>query len=195
MYNGIGLTTVRGSGTNGYVQKNLSFVRSHKDTQVKYRTEEEIKKADAAAGSREPNRGIMDHERKRKLEVKCMELEEVLRDQVIWSLSMSWRPFLQIKTYRGLFAKKQIYTQDPCETCSDCKFLIFYLLIQNVNDFITTIRLYFLFVAPFILHIYSGSVKRLTIIQVIQKPRTFHILNQQIYTNAKTLEVDLPCKQ
>ena len=27
MYNGIGLRTVRGSGTNGYVQRNLSYVR------------------------------------------------------------------------------------------------------------------------------------------------------------------------
>ena len=26
-YNGIGLSTVRGSGTNGYVQRNLSAVR------------------------------------------------------------------------------------------------------------------------------------------------------------------------
>lgn len=82
MYNGIGLTTVRGSGTNGYVQKNLSFVRNHKDNKVKYKTEEEIKKSEALAASKEPNRGIIDHERKRKLEVKCMELEEVLREQV-----------------------------------------------------------------------------------------------------------------
>ena len=30
MYNGIGLLTPRGSGTSGYVQKNLSFVRPQK---------------------------------------------------------------------------------------------------------------------------------------------------------------------
>jgi hypothetical protein len=30
-YNNIGLASVRGSGTNGYVQKNLSTVRRHKD--------------------------------------------------------------------------------------------------------------------------------------------------------------------
>ena len=28
MYNGIGLQTVRGSGTNGYVQSNKAFVRA-----------------------------------------------------------------------------------------------------------------------------------------------------------------------
>lgn len=31
MYNGIGLQTARGSGTNGYVQRNLSFIKSFKD--------------------------------------------------------------------------------------------------------------------------------------------------------------------
>jgi serine/arginine repetitive matrix protein 2 len=30
MYNGIGLTTARGSGTSGYVQKNLSAVSKQK---------------------------------------------------------------------------------------------------------------------------------------------------------------------
>ena len=79
MYNGIGLSTVRGSGTNGYVQRNLSHVRPSKD-KVNYKTEEDIKKSEAAI-SKGPNQGILDHERKRKLEVKCMELEEVLRDQ------------------------------------------------------------------------------------------------------------------
>ena len=30
-YNGIGLTSVRGSGTNGYVQKNASFLPKWKE--------------------------------------------------------------------------------------------------------------------------------------------------------------------
>ncbi len=68
MYNGIGLQTARGSGTNGYVQRNLGFVRQHKD-RVDYRTEEQIQKAEAFL-RREPNAGILDHERKRKLEVR-----------------------------------------------------------------------------------------------------------------------------
>jgi hypothetical protein len=33
MYNGIGLTTPRGSGTNGYVQRNLSFVHNRTQRQ------------------------------------------------------------------------------------------------------------------------------------------------------------------
>ena len=44
------------------------------------RIQSDIKKSEATL-SRGPNQGILDHERKRKLEVKCLELEDVLKDQ------------------------------------------------------------------------------------------------------------------
>lgn len=79
MYNGIGLQTARGSGTNGHVQRNFAFVRlTNKD--IHYRTEEDIAKLEAST-NRQPNLEILDHERKRKIEVKCAELEEVLETQ------------------------------------------------------------------------------------------------------------------
>ncbi|KIO02816.1 hypothetical protein M404DRAFT_69312, partial [Pisolithus tinctorius Marx 270] len=75
MYNGIGLTTPRGSGTNGYVQRNLSALRVHQTP------------ADRAAAwdiappkHREPDAAILEHERKRKVEVKCLELQLKLED-------------------------------------------------------------------------------------------------------------------
>ncbi|VVC88858.1 unnamed protein product [Leptidea sinapis] len=79
MYNGIGLTTPRGSGTNGYVQRNWATVRKTKDS-ANYRTEEEIAKLDAVT-NKQPNREILDHERKRKIEVKCTEFEDTLEEQ------------------------------------------------------------------------------------------------------------------
>ncbi|XP_071446854.1 serine/arginine repetitive matrix protein 2 [Hetaerina americana] len=79
MYNGIGLPTPRGSGTNGYVQRNWAYVRKTKD-KVHYKTEEELEKLEAHS-NRQPNREILDHERKRKVEVKCIELEEILEEQ------------------------------------------------------------------------------------------------------------------
>lgn len=79
MYNGIGLDTARGSGTNGYVQRNLSFVRKHKD-RVDYKSEEELKKLDQAL-LKPPNKEILDHERKRKVELKCMEMQELMEEQ------------------------------------------------------------------------------------------------------------------
>lgn len=78
MYNGIGLTTARGSGTNGFVQRNLAFVHQTKE-KVKYKTEEEIQKWDQIS-HKKPNQEILDHERKRKIELKCLELREELEE-------------------------------------------------------------------------------------------------------------------
>ena len=102
MYNGIGLQTVRGSGTNGYVQRNFAFVRKGKDD-IKYKTEEDIKRMETAA-NREPNQGILDHERKRKLEVKCMELEEVLQDQGYKDTDIEEK----VSAYRMMLLSKEV---------------------------------------------------------------------------------------
>ncbi|KAI9025629.1 cwf21 domain-containing protein, partial [Hyaloraphidium curvatum] len=78
-YNGIGLSTVRGSGTNGYVQKNKSFL-------PKWR---EKPPADLSRGmpltapsmlSREPNPAILEHEAKRAVEIRCLALQEQLEE-------------------------------------------------------------------------------------------------------------------
>lgn len=79
MYNGIGLATARGSGTNGYVQRNWAAIRKVKD-QTSCKTEEELAKIDSAA-NRQPNQELLDHDRKRKVELKCIELEQSLEDQ------------------------------------------------------------------------------------------------------------------
>jgi len=79
MYNGIGLQTARGSGTNGYVQRNLAFVKNKKE-RVDYKTEEELNKLDQSL-NKQPNQEILDHERKRKVELKCMEMQELMEEQ------------------------------------------------------------------------------------------------------------------
>ena len=71
MYNGIGLTTPRGSGTSGYVQKNMSTVNKSKQKQ-EYRSEEDINRMEAAL-NRKPNQEILDHQKKRFIELKCLE--------------------------------------------------------------------------------------------------------------------------
>lgn len=81
MYNGIGLQTPRGSGTNGHVQRNFAFVRPSKKDSISYRTEEDIAKLDFQTNRQQPNLDILNHERKRKIEVKCAEFEEVLETQ------------------------------------------------------------------------------------------------------------------
>jgi serine/arginine repetitive matrix protein 2 len=92
MYNGIGLTTPRGrylvigfcpfiridsvcSGTNGYVVRNLSVLRSHQPAQDRNTSWDS-----APPKHREPDQGILEHEKKRNIEVKCLELQVKLED-------------------------------------------------------------------------------------------------------------------
>lgn len=79
MYNGIGLATPRGSGTNGHVQRNWALVKP-RVKETTYKTEEELKTLDSSA-NRQPNKEILDHERKRKIELKCAEFADILEEQ------------------------------------------------------------------------------------------------------------------
>ena len=64
------------SGTNGYVVRNLSVVRT-RDT-----PSDRANAWDAAPPKhREPDKEILEHERKRKVEVKCLELQLELEDK------------------------------------------------------------------------------------------------------------------
>lgn len=79
MYNGIGLQTARGTGTNGFVQRNLSYVRVNRE-KVEYKPDEEIKKLEAYA-SKKGNAELLQHDRKRKIELKCLEMQELMAEQ------------------------------------------------------------------------------------------------------------------
>lgn len=79
MYNGIGLSTPRGSGTNGHVQRNWALVKPREKDKT-YRTEDELVALDVAS-NRQPNKEILDHEKKRKIELKCVEFAELLEEQ------------------------------------------------------------------------------------------------------------------
>jgi serine/arginine repetitive matrix protein 2 len=62
MYNGIGLQTPRGSGTNGYVQRNISAIRKTKEKVPDYQVKE-----DSAVRPFDPE--LVEHERRRQAEV------------------------------------------------------------------------------------------------------------------------------
>ncbi len=72
-YNGVGLNTVRGSGTNGYVQRNLSNLRHKRPIAQVNRDELKpmvVKKA---------NKELLEHHKKRQVELLCLTLEEKLK--------------------------------------------------------------------------------------------------------------------
>ena len=74
MSSNVGLSTPRGSGTSGYVQRNLSYLKP-RDRVAPY--PEDIPKH----RQRKPDPDILEHERKRKIEVKAFELRDQLEDE------------------------------------------------------------------------------------------------------------------
>ncbi|GAA5987983.1 hypothetical protein JCM5350_007846 [Sporobolomyces pararoseus] len=81
-YNGIGLSTPRGSGTSGHIQANRSNLRSRpqfdKQGSSDFRSNNQQQ-------HRAPDQSILDHERKRRIESKCFELQVQLEDEGLLS--------------------------------------------------------------------------------------------------------------
>jgi serine/arginine repetitive matrix protein 2 len=81
MYNGIGLSTVRGSGTSGYVMKNQAAIKKHKPMIGNYKEILQQFKDNPLMPKKKPNLEIIEHEKKRKIEVKLYEMAEKLKDE------------------------------------------------------------------------------------------------------------------
>jgi len=77
MYNGVGLPTPRGSGTSGHVQRNCAAL--YKKEKPRHQHHSEDSKPEPL--NRQPNQDILEHGRKRAIEVKCLELEDALEEQ------------------------------------------------------------------------------------------------------------------
>lgn len=75
MSDNVGLSTPRGSGTSGYVQRNLAHMRP-RDHAAPY-----PKDADMRNRQRQPDKGILEHDRKREIEVKVFELRDQLEEE------------------------------------------------------------------------------------------------------------------
>ncbi|KAJ3217284.1 RNA-splicing factor [Dinochytrium kinnereticum] len=79
MYNGIGLSTTRGSGTNGYVQQNKALVRQNFQ-RVDYKRDD-FEKDTGLGFNKAPNKDILLHDKKRQVEIKCLELQDELEEK------------------------------------------------------------------------------------------------------------------
>ncbi|KAI0598552.1 cwf21-domain-containing protein [Biscogniauxia sp. FL1348] len=78
MSDNVGLTTPRGSGTSGYVQRNLAHLRPRDRAAPYPRDLEQLKHR-----QRQPDQGILEHDRRREVEVKVFELRDRLEDEGI----------------------------------------------------------------------------------------------------------------
>ncbi|KAH6824679.1 pre-mRNA-splicing factor [Perilla frutescens var. hirtella] len=80
MYSGIGLQTPRGSGTNGYIHSNR-FVRPKTNKVVTDSSRGFDSDQGIAGVTRKPDKEILEHDRKRQIELKLLVLEDKLSDQ------------------------------------------------------------------------------------------------------------------
>ena len=76
MSSNVGLSTPRGSGTSGYVQRNMSFLRP-RDNLPPTTAQQELQRN---YRQRAPDADILAHDRKREVEVKCLQLQDELEE-------------------------------------------------------------------------------------------------------------------
>ena len=75
MSSNVGLTTPRGSGTSGYVQRNLSTLKPRDNSYG-----QPYPPRDSLPRQRKPDEDILAHDRAREIEVKVFELRDKLED-------------------------------------------------------------------------------------------------------------------
>ncbi|KAI9711966.1 MAG: RNA-splicing factor [Chrysothrix sp. TS-e1954] len=72
----VGLSTPRGSGTSGYVQRNLSALKPRQQNTPYPQDYDRLKHR-----QRQPDKEILEHDRRREIEVKVFELRDRLEDE------------------------------------------------------------------------------------------------------------------
>lgn len=72
----VGLSTPRGSGTSGYVQRNLSNLKP-RDNFAPYPKDADLRQH----RQRQPDKDILNHDRLREIEVKVFDLRDKLEDE------------------------------------------------------------------------------------------------------------------
>jgi serine/arginine repetitive matrix protein 2 len=76
MYNGIGILTPRGTGTSGYVQTNKFNLRGRPQKRP-----EDLRTAHDQTANRKPDEGILDHNRRREIELKVVQMADLMEEQ------------------------------------------------------------------------------------------------------------------
>lgn len=76
MYNGVGITTPKGSGTNGYVQRNIATISQ---ARIDAKANQKSFKAAPDMKVKKANAELLLHEQKRKVELDLIKLEDELK--------------------------------------------------------------------------------------------------------------------
>ncbi|CAO2183395.1 unnamed protein product [Urochloa humidicola] len=82
MYNGIGLQTPRGSGTSGHVQASKFLAKPRPSSSASGGgTPNPSPTGSGIDGTRKPNKDILEHDRKRQVELRLLVLRDALEEQ------------------------------------------------------------------------------------------------------------------
>jgi hypothetical protein len=82
MSSNVGLSTPRGSGTSGYVQRNLSYLKPRDNAAPYPRDLDAVRQQQQRHHrQRKPDKEILEHDRRREVEVKVFELRDKLEDE------------------------------------------------------------------------------------------------------------------
>ena len=82
MYNGVGLQTPRGSGTSGHVQASKFLAKPRPSSAAGGGgTPDPRHSGSGLEGARKPNRDILEHDRKRQVELRLLVLRDALEEQ------------------------------------------------------------------------------------------------------------------
>lgn len=95
MSSNVGLSTPRGSGTSGYVQRNLAHLKP-RDYGKPYSTDLDSLKH----RQRQPDKEILEHDRKRDVEVKVFELRDRLEDEGYGAICFSCHDYVLTEMFR-----------------------------------------------------------------------------------------------
>ena len=81
MYNGVGLQTTRGSGTSGYVKRNISHIIPGSAPKIQdYGKILQQMKENPLPPPKPPNNELLEHERKRQIEAKVFVYKKSLEN-------------------------------------------------------------------------------------------------------------------
>lgn len=80
MSDNVGLSTPRGSGTSGYVQRNLAHQRP-RDHAAPYAPRDSSTLSERQHQQKKPDQGLLEHDRKREIEVKVFDLRDQLEEE------------------------------------------------------------------------------------------------------------------
>lgn len=81
MSSNVGLSTPRGSGTSGYVQRNWAFMKPRSAPYPPPSSRRDDDEAGKGFRQRQPDRKILEHDRRREVEVRVLEEREKLEDE------------------------------------------------------------------------------------------------------------------